>query len=65
MKTIYALFATRIGDADWKEQLITEVEDRAEAAKQWAKDNGFNRLREVRMDAEEKPDFIKTLKNNS
>lgn len=39
------LWGTRKGEPDYMEQLITEREDRIEAATQWAKDNGFDRIR--------------------
>lgn len=39
------LFGVRRENEDWQEELITESEDRIEAAKQWAVENGFDRLR--------------------
>ena len=56
------LFAVKIGDADWQEQLITEREDRIPAAKQWAEANGFDRLRVITVsDEPEAPDFAATV----
>ena len=39
------LFAVKVGDEDWQEQLITEQEAKIEAASEWALANGFDRLR--------------------
>lgn len=50
-----ALFAVKIGDEDWQEQLITEEESRIPAASEWAKANGFDRLRIVSGDDSEDP----------
>jgi hypothetical protein len=55
------LFAVKKGDADWAEQLITEVESRIESAKTWAAANGFDRFRIAEIDTETAPDFSKTL----
>ncbi len=57
------LFATHINDPDWKEQLITEVESSIPAAKKWAEDNGFNRLRVAEIDLDNPPVFDLTLIN--
>jgi hypothetical protein len=54
------LFAVKIGDEDWQEQLITEHEDRIEAAKAWAIKNGFHKLR-VAVIGDGPPDFTKVL----
>lgn len=48
-----ALFAVRIGNEDWQEELITEDETRIKAASAWALANGFDRLRII--DVDEKP----------
>lgn len=56
------LFAVKIGDEDWQEQLITEVESRIESATKWALANGFDRVRVATIDETEKPDFSKTLR---
>ena len=55
------LFAVKIGDEDWQEQLITEQEEHIEAASQWAKENGFDRLRVAEIDLSTPPDFSSTL----
>jgi len=55
------LWATRIGDEDWQEELITEHEDQIEAASEWAKANGFDRLRVADIDLSEPPDFTGAL----
>ena len=44
------LFAVKIGDADWQEQLITEQSEHIKAASDWALANGFDRLRVVDID---------------
>jgi hypothetical protein len=54
------LFAVKIGDEDWQEQLITEQEDRIPLAAEWAKANGFDRLRVAVID-EGIPDFAATV----
>jgi hypothetical protein len=54
------LFAVKVGDEDWQEQLITEVEDSIPDASEWAKKNGFDRLRVADID-EGVPDFAGTL----
>ena len=56
-----ALFGTRIGDADWQEQLITEVAERIPGARDWAKANGFDRLRVVTIDLDAPPDFTQVV----
>jgi hypothetical protein len=55
------LFAVKKGDADWDEQVITEVESRIESAKTWAAANGFDRFRVAEININEAPDFSKTL----
>lgn len=55
------LFAVKIGDEDWQEQLITEHEDQIEAASKWAEANGFNRLRVADIDLSAPPNFAKTI----
>jgi hypothetical protein len=56
------LFAVRKGAEDWQEELITEVESRIPAASEWAKANGFERLRVAEIDENTKPDFAATVK---
>lgn len=56
------LYATKIGEPEYMEQLITEVEDRIPAASAWAQQNGFDRLRiATYSDEPERPDFTKVL----
>ena len=55
------LFAVKIGDADWQEQLITEQPERIAEASTWAEANGFDRLRVADIDLSTPPDFTKTL----
>ena len=56
MKT-KVLWATKIGDADWMEQVITEHTERIESASAWAKANGFDRLRVAEIDLGVAPSF--------
>ena len=56
------LYATKIGDEDWQEQIITEVAERIPAAKKWAEANGFDRLRVADYpDDPRMPDFAATV----
>ena len=55
------LWATKRGEEDWKEQLITEQEDKIEAAIIWAKENGFDRIRIANINLTEKPNFTGTV----
>jgi len=55
------LFAVKVGDEDWQEQLITEDETKIEPASKWALSNGFDRLR-VATIGNEKPNFVATIK---
>lgn len=57
-----ALFAVKIGDENWQEQLITEQESKIEAASKWAIENGFHRLRIVDGDDNvPPPSFVASL----
>ena len=56
-KTERRLYAVRKGAPDWAEQLITEDETRIEAAREWAKNNGFDRFRVATFTPGELPDF--------
>jgi hypothetical protein len=55
------LWATKIGEPDWNEQLITENSSQIENAKKWAVENGFDRIRVSTID-NSKPDFTKGFK---
>ena len=55
------LFAVRIENADWQEELITENEKQIPAAIEWAKENGFNRFRIFEFDPQVMPDFTKVI----
>lgn len=63
MKPISVLWATKIGDPDWKEQIITETfnDEYLERAKVWAVENGFDRLRVLDYRKGEVYNFLKTL----
>lgn len=54
------LFATKIGNEDWQEEIITEAEEQIPAASKWATENGFDRLRIADID-DGPPDFTKVL----
>jgi hypothetical protein len=58
---IKVLFAVKIGEEDWEEQLITEVEGLIPEASEWAKNNGFDRLRVAVID-DSFPDFAGTVR---
>lgn len=56
------LWGVKIGDPDWKEQIITENPYLIEKAKAWAEKNGFDRFRIAIINLSEKPDFVKTIR---
>ena len=60
-KPTRCLWATRKGAPDWQEELITEQADKIPAASEWAKANGFDRLRVSTFDGKTLPDFTQTL----
>jgi len=57
-----ALWATKIGEPSWKEDLITSTTDPAKlaAARMWAERNGFDRIRTSNFDGS-LPDFAQTV----
>lgn len=54
------LWAVKVGDEDWQEQIITTNESAIEKARKWAEQNGFDRFRVSTM-PDGPPDFTKTL----
>lgn len=58
---VKVLFATKKGEPDYMEQLITDKSEAINEASKWALVNGFNRLRIATIDLGEKPDFTKTI----
>ena len=56
------LWGTKVGAPDGDEQVITETDSAAHlaAAKKWAKENGFNRLRVLVLD-DKAPDFLAAI----
>lgn len=60
-KPLRVLFAVRVGNEDWQEELITECEERIPAAKEWAKTHGFDRFRVAEID-DKAPDFAKCVR---
>lgn len=55
------LYGCKIGQPDYMEEVITEHEDRIEAARKWAENNGYDRLRVATIDLGTPPDFKKTI----
>jgi DNA repair protein RadC len=55
------LWAVKKGSPAWEEQIITENEKDIDKAKNWAKENGFDRFRIQTIDLSTKPDFKKTF----
>ena len=55
------LWAVKVGDEDWQEQIITTDESKIEEASNWAKENGYDRLRVAVIDLGVKPDFPSTI----
>jgi hypothetical protein len=58
---VKAVFATKIGDEDWKEQFLTDHPERIEKAQEWARLNGFDRIRVVETDLSTPPDWRATV----
>lgn len=55
------LWATKVGEPDWAEQLITSGNaEKVAKARSWAEANGFDRLR-VSTFNWEKPDFVQAI----
>jgi hypothetical protein len=61
IKITKVLWATRIGNEDWQEEIITTDETKIPDAKKWAMANGFDRFRVQVIDQDEVPDFTKVL----
>lgn len=55
------LYATRKGEPEYMEQLITEVEARIPDAQRWAEENGFDRFRIADYTPGGTPDFTNVL----
>jgi len=57
------LWAVKIGEEDWQEELVTSTASALHLAKAkaWALNNGFNRLRVSGIDLNEKPNFCKVF----
>lgn len=51
------LFGIRKGAPDYAEELITEKPERIDAAREWAKGQGFDRFRIAQIDLSQAPDF--------
>lgn len=58
---VKALFAVKVGNEDWQEELITEQPHLMEKARAWATENGFDRFRVVEFNQNELPDFAGTV----
>lgn len=55
------LFAVKVGEPDYMEQLITEDESLFSPAKDWCTKNGFDRLREANIDLKTPINFEDTI----
>lgn len=55
------LWAVKIGDPDYMEQIITTNESQFKEARAWAESNGFDRFRVAEIDLATPPDFTKTI----
>lgn len=62
MKSQTMLYGTRVGAEDWQEDIITTDESLIPEAKEWARRNGFDRLRVATIDLTQPPDFAATLR---
>jgi len=49
------LWAVKIDDEDWQEQIITTNANVIDKATKWATENGFDRFRISQFDPQEKP----------
>jgi len=58
---IKVLFACKVGESDWAEELITEDESQFEAAQKWATANGYDRFRIAKIQLNKPLDFLTTL----
>jgi hypothetical protein len=56
------LWAVKVGEPDWDEQVITTQGDKIEEAKAWAAANGFDRFRVAKVDMGAAPDFAGTVR---
>lgn len=61
MKQETILWAVKIGEPDYCEQIITTDANKIEAAKVWASLNGFDRFRISVIDLNTQPNFINTI----
>ena len=61
------LYGCKIDQPDHMEEILyqckgyTNKEELMQKGKQWAAENGYNRLRITEIDLNQKPDFIKTI----
>jgi hypothetical protein len=55
------LYAVKVGEPDYMEQVITTKPEHFAAAAEWARQNGFDRIRIAVIDLAEKPDFTQTI----
>ena len=62
------LYGCKIGEPDYMEEILYQCkgyvnyEELLKKGNQWAKDNGFDRLRISVINLSEKPNFIKAIK---
>ena len=55
------VWATKIGEPDWKEDIISNNPDKVDQAIEWAKANGFDRIRVAKIDMTQPIDFTKAI----
>lgn len=56
--TATVLYAVRINNEDWQEEIITTNPAKIAEAKQWAINHGYNRFRVATIDLDSPPDFV-------
>ena len=55
------LWAVKIGDEDWQEQIITTNANAIDKATKWAIENGFDRFRISTINPNDKPQFANLI----
>jgi len=60
-RTVKVMYATPIGEPDEMEVVLTTEESRFTDAEEWAKVNGFDRIRIAEIDMSRPPDFAGTV----
>lgn len=55
------LFAVKIGNPDWDEEVLTEHKCRIKEAMEWGKANGYHKFRIAKIDMDTPPEFSANL----